>query len=154
MQYWKLGLEEAEELLARRAGLQPATDHEPVDFATKKTNFSSLARAWAGGSGSAGKQQSSLGAGSSLFVAITCRLPNCRNHFVAGAAAARAPDRSKPNSAQIEPPKAAAPSTAALPDAKSTATAVPPPKSHRASGQATGERGRRNLLLQRNCNYL
>ncbi|GIL59730.1 hypothetical protein Vafri_14453, partial [Volvox africanus] len=113
--YWKLGLEEAEELLARRAGLLPATDHEPVDFATKKTNFTSLAKAWAGGLGSNAKQQNN-----------------------SGASGGRVTERSKASPLQPETSKIIA-SSLSSPDAK---TFVPAPKVHHRSGGASTDDGR------------
>ncbi|GLI70254.1 hypothetical protein VaNZ11_015101 [Volvox africanus] len=113
--YWKLGLEEAEELLARRAGLLPATDHEPVDFATKKTNFTSLAKAWAVGSGSNAKQQNS-----------------------SGASGGRMTERSKAIPLQPEASKFIASSTSS-PDTK---TIAPAPKVHHRSGGAGTDDGR------------
>ncbi|EFJ53281.1 hypothetical protein VOLCADRAFT_86409 [Volvox carteri f. nagariensis] len=111
--YWKLGVEEAEELLARRAGLQPSTDHQPVDFATKKTNFSNLAKAWVGGSGSTGRQQCSSGA------------------------AGRTTERNKASTAQLEASKIGAPSATTPPDAKAAAHATK--SQHRAGGTATDD---------------
>ncbi|GIL85745.1 hypothetical protein Vretimale_13229 [Volvox reticuliferus] len=113
--YWKLGVEEAEELLARRAGLLPATDHEPVDFATKKTNFTSLAKAWAGGLGSNAKQQNS-----------------------SGATGGRATERSKTNPLQPETSKIIA-SSISSPDTK---TIAPATKVHHRSSGAGADDGR------------
>lgn len=50
LQYWRLAVEEADELVARRAGKKPATEHDPVDFTKpggKAPDFRALGKAWA-----------------------------------------------------------------------------------------------------------
>jgi hypothetical protein len=63
-QFWKRGVEEAEELVARRAGLEPPTQYDPIDFAERKrTPFANLARQWAVAQAPASARPKSAGSG-------------------------------------------------------------------------------------------